>query len=436
MDHNRLYLNFATLGVWLILASIVLVWTDSTTIILTLALLAFTTTLGLTNPFRYAGWVAMVLGILILVAAQYYTQGFNANAWLAIGAGAISLVGAATLASITIRQTQGILGQLERDRKLIDELRVYDPETSLIKWQYARQSLKNEIARSQRFHNDLCLIMIQVAGWNGPAEGTEPVDIKEIKNQVSTIILNTLRTVDIPFSSGKLGAILPATGPDGAYIAAERLVEASARKVRVAMNVGIAHFPNDGVIDEDLIKDAEAALLVSTTSDRSVVLFGQVAGALEKEKSQQALPPTEKVVTQVGAQESAEPAQANVKANPAVISNGVDKRVPVELRPGETGIRIEGIRNVSKIQPIQTAIEENPAIESVRLISYVDNTLIMGVTHHAYNLTELIENILNMPVKEASTEKNWVIICLEEAEQSPAAKSRAGKTDKTKPAKE
>jgi GGDEF domain-containing protein len=284
MDKNRLYLYFAALGVWLILASAALVWMGSKTIILTLVLLAFTTlALGLTNQLKNAVWIAAVLSVLINGVIQFSMAGFSQKSWLEYAISVIALIVTALLSSFTANQFRIIFGQLDRERNLIEELRAYDPETGLLKWMYARQSLKAEITRSQRFHNDLCLMLIQVEHWDKLEEGFTAGSLKELKTQISDTITRTLRTVDIPFSSGKLGAILPGTRPEGAIIAAERLVKNSFRNAHVAVNIGISHFPNDGGTEEEIVLAAEKALLVAVNNDRSIVQSGHISYTLEGE---------------------------------------------------------------------------------------------------------------------------------------------------------
>jgi diguanylate cyclase (GGDEF)-like protein len=294
MKHNRLYINIAALGIWLILAAAALIWTDPTMGILALVTLIITATLGLTDRIKNAGWIAAVLSILVNGAVQFSMAGFYPSNWLGFGIIAAAFCGTALLSSRTNHQMQIVLGQLDRDQKLIEELQVNDPETGLLKWIYAQKTLKTEITRSQRFHNDLCLMLIQVEHWDQPGDSFTAGSRKELKTQMASIISNTLRSIDTSFSSGKVGAILPGTRPEGAIIAAERLVKNSIRKAHVAVYVGISHFPNDGVTEEEIVNAAETALLVAVNNDRSIVQFGQTSYTLAREDlpSQQPLDET------------------------------------------------------------------------------------------------------------------------------------------------
>jgi GGDEF domain-containing protein len=401
MEHNRLYLNFATLGVWLILASTALVWTGPNTIILTLALLAFTATLGLTNMFKNAAWVAAVLGVLVTGAVQYSVAGFTPNSWLGFGVSAIALIGTALLSNMTARQLQIIFGQLDRDQKLIDELRVYDPETGLLKWIYARQSLKTEITRSQRFHNDLCFMFIQVEHWDQPGEGFTASSLKELKTQISDIITSSLRTVDISFSSGKIGAILPGTRPEGAMIAAERVVENSLRKARVAVNIGIAHFPNDGITEEEIVKAAETALLVSINSDRSIVQFGQISSALEREVSSEQ-----------------QPFEEMPQNNPDEANQPTDGQEGLTFGPDEIGLKICGVHQVSWTLTLENNLRKMNGIKAVRILEFSVDTLYLGVKPATAPLAQLLQKIPGLESSPVSEINSWITVTFQKPEQT------------------
>ena len=402
MEHNRLYLNFATLGVWLILASTALVWTGPNTIILTLALLAFTTTLGLANVFKNAAWVAAVVSILIVAAVQYSVTGFTPNGWLGFGVSVIALIGTALLTNLTTRQLQIIFGQLDRDRKLIEELRVYDPETGLLKWIYARQSLKTEINRSQRFHNDLCFLFIQVEHWDQLGEGFTASSLKELKLQISDIITSTLRTVDLSFSSGKIGAILPGTSPEGALIAAERLVENSLRKARVAVNIGIAHFPNDGVTEEEIVKAAETALLVAINSDRSIVQFGQISSALQRENLPAELP-----------------LEGSAQNNAQEGSTSDDDREGFLFGPDEIGLKICRVHQVAWTVNLENSVRSLKGIEGVRILKFSGDTLYLAVKPANAPLAELLQEIPGLEIPAVNEPDGWIMVTFQKPDQTP-----------------
>jgi len=176
-----------------------------------------------------------------------------------------------------MRQIGAGARQLERDQKLIDELTIHDSKTRLIKWQYARHILKSEIIRSRRSQTDLTLLLMRVANWDELVEH-DPAAADELMIKVSRAVVDRLRTMDSAtlLDSVTLGAILPETSAESAQMAAQRLVDTVARKMRVALNIGIAYFPHDAVTDGELLRAAKTALQFAWTSGQSVVCYDQL----------------------------------------------------------------------------------------------------------------------------------------------------------------
>jgi diguanylate cyclase (GGDEF)-like protein len=273
-----LYVSLAALGIWLAVTAGGLTWLDPDTAVLGWVLLALTTTLAVTNLFRYAGWVAASISSILYAALQIAPWGPTDSALVNTVVGFVGLMGTAFLGSTIARQVSAGDRQLEQAQRLIDELTVHDPRTRLIKWQYARHTLKSEIARSRRYHTDLSLLLIRVANWDELVEEHGFAGANALMARVSRIVVDTLRTMDSPTSldSVTMGAILPETSAEGAQMAAQRLVDAAAREVRVALNIGIAHFPNDAVTDGELLRAARMALQLTLMSDQSIARYDQL----------------------------------------------------------------------------------------------------------------------------------------------------------------
>lgn len=272
-----LYVSLAALGVWLTLAAGGLTWLDRDTAMLGWVLLALTTTLAVTNLFRYAGWVAAIIGSVLYAGFQITLWGPTESVIVNTGVAAVGLIGAVLLTSIVMRQIGAGARQLERDQKLIDELTIHDSKTRLIKWQYARHILKSEIIRSRRSQTDLTLLLMRVANWDELVEH-DPAAADELMIKVSRAVVDRLRTMDSAtlLDSVTLGAILPETSAESAQMAAQRLVDTVARKMRVALNIGIAYFPHDAVTDGELLRAAKTALQFALTSGQSVVCYDQL----------------------------------------------------------------------------------------------------------------------------------------------------------------
>lgn len=276
----------AVLGVWLVLGSIGAIWADPNTFILAMALLGLTTVLALTNFFRYSGWLAAGLGVLFFAVAQVSLAGFTIHALVPVVVASIALLVAAMLGSLANQQLSGTNHQIERDRQLIEELRINDENTGLVRFQYARQFLRAEITRSQRYNTDLSLLLMQVAYWEDMEKQQDATSIDKVNNQLAGLLRRAIREVDTAYiHNGKMGAILPQTNQTGALAVAQRLVDQTARQLRFNLHVGIAQFPHDATKESELVNAAEAALQYSVASDQPVVLFMQMSGALEPSTS-------------------------------------------------------------------------------------------------------------------------------------------------------
>lgn len=291
--HNsrKLYLLPTALCVWLLVSAYFVFWADAGTSILALALLAFTAVLALTHLFRYAGWVAAILSLLFFAAAESALLGSISLAAIPIAVTAIGLLLTAWLGVTAHRRLAGAARQLERDRKLIEELRITDERTGLIKLPYAQQNLKNEILRGQRYNNDLSLLLIQVAKIGDGGAGLEHAEMEDLKIKLAGILKSTLREVDNAFiDEARLGVIMPQTNLGGALTAAQRVVDQAARKLRLDVAIGIASYPNDASKEPELFQAAEAALQIALTSGQPVVFYAQVRDAVEQPDSGQPRP--------------------------------------------------------------------------------------------------------------------------------------------------
>lgn len=277
----RAYALSAALGIWLVVAAGMLTRFDADTAALGWALLALTITSAVTRLFPYAGWITAFISILLYAGLQVMLQGPTLDALVRIGVATAGLVGAALLGFAVARELSAMIRQLEHDQELIDELSVRDPKTGLVKWQHAMQTLKAEVARSRRYQTDLSLLFLRIANWEELTQQLDPAEIDELLIQLSAIVTEKLRAVDIPFNTRTFGAILPETSAQGAQVAAQRLIDAIAYRLRLPIHAGIASFPHDAVTEEGLVEAAEAALQFALTSGQPIVAYTQLRRVIQ-----------------------------------------------------------------------------------------------------------------------------------------------------------
>lgn len=374
----------ATLGVWLIVGSLVMGWADATFYVLAFGLLALTTTLSLIYPARVLGVGMVVAGGVIFGAVQVIVYGLTPRIAFPIILCLIVLSGAAALGMLANRQFTRVTQQLEQQHRLVDELRIYDPDTNLLRYPYALQTLKNEIARSQRYNRSLCVLLLQVSE---PSEWARSEDNakRAAYQQIAELVRGSLRTIDVAFfNATKFGAILPETDATGARLVAERLLERLANKMRLAAHIGIAHFPSDGVTEDELMRDAQAALQLAMTTGQPLVFYVQLRHAVRP------APP-------------AQPLELKV-ASP---STAVADHTTMELH-------IAGLRDLAKTLRIEQALRDYLGAENVRTLRFMDGTLILELKHFSGELSQKLGELIALPIEQITSQGSTIHVRVRE----------------------
>lgn len=382
----------ATLGVWLILGSLVMGWADATFYVLAFGLLALTTTLSLIYSARVLGVGMVVAGGLIFGAVQVIVYGLTPSIAFPIILCLIVLSGAATLGMLANRQFTHMTQQLEQQHRLVDELRLYDPETNLLRYPYALQTLKNEIVRSQRYNRSLCVLLLQV---DEPSEWTRAENDatkRAAYQQIAELLRGSLRTIDVSFfNSTKFGAILPETDTAGARLVAERLLERLANKMRLAAHIGVAHFPSDGVTEEELMRDAQAALQLAVTTEQPLVFYVQLRHAARP------APPTQ-------------PLELKVTAPSATVA----EHTGVELH-------IAGLHDLAKTLRIEQALRDYVGAENVRTLRFMDGTLVLELKHLPDEWNQKLGELIALPIERITREGQAIHVRVQEVGVGAAA---------------
>ncbi|MCX7837916.1 MAG: diguanylate cyclase [Anaerolineae bacterium] len=381
----------ATLGVWLILGSLVIGWVDSTFYMLAFGLLALTTTLTLIYSSRLLDVGIVIAGTLIFGVVQVLVYGFTPRIVFPAIVCLVALSGAAALGTLANRQFTRVSQQLEQQHRLVDELRVYDPDTNLLRYPYALQTLKNEIARSQRYNRPLCVLFLRV---NEPPEWMQPqgeLAKRAAYQQIAELVRGSLRTVDVAFfNATKFGAILPETDAVGSRLVAERLIERIANKMRLATYIGIAHFPSDGVTEEELVRGAEAALQLALTTGQPLVFYVQLRHAVRPAAPIQPLdlPPT------------SQPSPLN--------HTGIE-------------LHIAGLRDLANTLRIEQALRDYVGAENVRTLRFMDGTLVLELKHPPSDLTQKLAELIPLPIEQLAREGRTIHARVQEASVGTAA---------------
>jgi diguanylate cyclase (GGDEF)-like protein/putative nucleotidyltransferase with HDIG domain len=172
-----------------------------------------------------------------------------------------------------------LLYERARERANSDEL------TGLFNRGFFHQRLEEEIARSSRYGEVFSLVMIDVDNFKqcNDAGGHQIGD--EVLKGVCKFIQSAVRNSDVCFRYGgdEFTIILPQTTMDGGKAVSERVRKGIESLIDLpvaplTVSIGVACWPTDGVMKDDLIRSADAALYYSKqTGKNRVNLACQVA---------------------------------------------------------------------------------------------------------------------------------------------------------------
>jgi diguanylate cyclase (GGDEF)-like protein/putative nucleotidyltransferase with HDIG domain len=171
-------------------------------------------------------------------------------------------------ASIVIENAQ--LYAQAKERANIDEL------TGLYNHRHFHQRLDEEIARSSRFGDVFSLIIIDLDFFKSYNDIHGHLYGDNILKRVGSVIRNNCRTLDVSarYGGDEFAVILPETSIDLALKVAERLrssmeSDVNYKGMTVTCSIGVASWPTDGVMKEDLIHSADSALYFAKTLGRN-----------------------------------------------------------------------------------------------------------------------------------------------------------------------
>jgi len=154
----------------------------------------------------------------------------------------------------------------------VEELTVLDDHTGLFNSRHLSRQLEMEIHRATRFGHPVSLIFFdldhfkQVNDKHGHQAGSR------VLHEVGRLLLSTLRSTDVAVRYGgdEFVILLPETSKDQAVEAANRLrVEIAEQKflaaekfgpLRLTASLGVASFPDDAKLPEELLRKADEAM--------------------------------------------------------------------------------------------------------------------------------------------------------------------------------
>ncbi|NQU38904.1 MAG: GGDEF domain-containing protein [Lentisphaerae bacterium] len=171
------------------------------------------------------------------------------------------------------------------NRKLM-EVAVVDGMTQLYNHKHIRSLLVTELRRAERFSHPLAIMMVDIDDFKLFNDSHGHLVGDRALRDVSLIIRNNIRTVDVPARYGgeEFLVILPEATIDGGRMVAERVRRAveehvfdmgrGIRKTHITVSTGVAAYEGAPLTDSELISLADTRLYEAKRDGKNKVMCG------------------------------------------------------------------------------------------------------------------------------------------------------------------
>ncbi len=151
-----------------------------------------------------------------------------------------------------------------------------DELTGLYNHRSFHERIEQEIARGSRFGGTFSLIMLDIDLFKAYNDIYGHLAGDQVLRKVGRYIESSIRSIDLAFRYGgeEFSVILPEARLDDAYKVAERIrktieSKTSSRAMPITASLGVGNWPNDGVMKEEIIGLADAALYRAKQTGRN-----------------------------------------------------------------------------------------------------------------------------------------------------------------------
>ncbi len=166
-------------------------------------------------------------------------------------------------------RAQKRLTKLRAELNRVRTLAVRDDLTCLFNLRYFNRSLETEHQRATRFGRCYSLIFLDLDGLREVNARRGHLAGGQVLKQVGEFLNGRIRRIDLPARIGgdEFVIICPETEKTAARLVAERLrhgiqrlQDSQGKSIGITVSIGVASFPDDGELPDDVLQRADRAL--------------------------------------------------------------------------------------------------------------------------------------------------------------------------------
>lgn len=189
---------------------------------------------------------------------------------------------ARSLRTMTAELT-GSRGELQRTRGKLaatERMTLTDPLTEVWNRRYLERALREQIKRHERFESQFGLLLIDIDRFKGVNDAHGHLVADAVLQGVARVIGASIRSdIDVlaRFGGDEFAVVLPESDDVGALAAAEKIrmlvaewpSESDSVKAPITVSIGIAVCPQDGLVPEQMLAAADAAMYRAKAAGRN-----------------------------------------------------------------------------------------------------------------------------------------------------------------------
>jgi len=175
-----------------------------------------------------------------------------------------------------------------RAKNRMQELSDTDELTGLLNMRAFKRLLAGELSRSARHSHPLSVLMLDADGLKGVNDKFGHEAGNQLIQLMADSMVKSVRVSDVlsRFGGDEFVALLPETDASKALVVGERIrktvgeshLTVEGKELSVTTSIGIAGYPSDGVTEEELLEEADAALYRSKREGRNRVSLAVEVG--------------------------------------------------------------------------------------------------------------------------------------------------------------